>query len=295
MFSVYLRVPDAQRDSTIAELWEWNTTGITEEGDALRAFFEGDVDREALLKSMAAFDPVVAEEADHDWVRESQDQWEPLEVGQRWFLAPEWRSDATPEGRLRLSIYPGRACGTGRHPATRLCLQAIEQVLGPQDRVLDVGTGSGILAHAALLMGCAQVMACDIDHEASLVAKENFERVSVSVPLFTGSLRSVREGKFTCLVANLNEATLSNLSAEFRRVASDDTTVIVAGFREDEVESVSDSLGRPVVDRLEEEDWVCLVMRGPAAPPKPPKPSPFSAGSGHHRPQGAGPSHNYRR
>jgi ribosomal protein L11 methyltransferase len=295
MFSVYLRVPDAQRDSTIADLWEWNTTGITEEGEALRAFFDNKVDRDALLKSMAAFDPVVTDEADHDWVRESQDQWEPLEVGQRWFLSPEWRSDATPEGRMRLSIYPGRACGTGRHPATRLCLQAMEQVIRPEDRVLDVGTGSGILAHAAMLLGCAQVIACDIDHEATQVAKENFERVSIRVPLFTGSLRSVREGTFTCLVANLNEATLSNLSGESRRIAGDDTTLIVAGFREDEVETVSDALGRPVISRLEEDDWVCLVMRGPAAPPKPPKPSGFSAGSGHHQRPSTGPSHSYRR
>ncbi len=73
------------------------------------------------------------------------------------------RRQPTPPGRLRLEIYPGMACGTGRHPATQLCLQAIERYVRPGARVLDVGSGSGILSDAARLMGAASVIGCDID------------------------------------------------------------------------------------------------------------------------------------
>ena len=124
----------------------------------------GDLDAAALLQRFAEFSPELREEEPTDWERVTREAWPPLCVGERFYLVAPWDEAAvTPAGRLRLEIYPGMACGTGRHPATQLCLQAIERYVRPGARVLDVGSGSGILSDAARLMGAAQVIGCDID------------------------------------------------------------------------------------------------------------------------------------
>src|ERR1700738_1813831 len=88
---------------------------------------------------------------------------QPMTVGARFFLVPEWRDDPTPAGRFRIAVNPGQAFGTGVHETTRLCLEAIEEFVRPGSAVLDVGTGSGILARAAALLGAKRVYGCDVD------------------------------------------------------------------------------------------------------------------------------------
>ena len=83
----------------------------------------------------------------------------PMEVGEKFFLVPEWRDDAPPPGRFRITVNPRMAFGTGVHESTRLCLEAMEEFVRPGSDVLDVGTGSGILAKAADLLGARRVIA----------------------------------------------------------------------------------------------------------------------------------------
>lgn len=252
-------MPEAAKDGVIAELWEAGTTGITEESDSLRAFFDDDCDTAALERRFANYHPAIEPEEDRDWVKESQDRWEPFAVGERFFLVPEWRDDPAPEGRLRLTTYPGMACGTGTHPATQLCLIAMEKHLRAAESVLDVGTGSGILAQAAVLLGADRVAACDIEHDAALIALANFRKTGAGVGVFTGSLRSVRTGSFDLAVANLNAATLTRIGDEMKRVAS---RLILSGFREDEIDRVVRSLDVEIVDVLTLDDWACVVAGG---------------------------------
>jgi ribosomal protein L11 methyltransferase len=255
VISVWLSVPDEHRDRVIAELWEAGTTGITEEGDVLRAFFESEID----LGQFAQFQPHASLEDEHDWVKESQDQWEPFAVGERFFLVPEWRDDVAPSGRIRLTMHPGLACGSGTHPATRLGLIGLEKHLNPADRVLDVGTGSGILAAAATLLGAECVVGCDIEHDATEVARGNFMKDGVVVPVFTGSLRSVRSLSIDVVVANLNRVTLEYLRDDLRRVLRMGGLLIASGFRKDEMDGVASDW--QIVERMELDDWGGLVCR----------------------------------
>src|ERR1700691_3381836 len=145
MFSIEIACPPEQNDMLVAELWEEGSAGIVElEGGGLRAFFEDDADRAALAKRFHAVS--ARREKQRDWVAMSRATWEPLPVGERFFLVPEWRSDAAPAGRFRIAVNPGMAFGTGMHETTQLCLEALEAYVRPGARVLDVGTGSGILA-----------------------------------------------------------------------------------------------------------------------------------------------------
>jgi ribosomal protein L11 methyltransferase len=219
MYCLRLEVEPERVDTLLAELWEAGTAGVVEGDGFLEAFFDD-------LEAAARFGtPILA--ADRDWVRETEDAWPPLLVGEKFFVVAPWRREPTPPGRFRLEINPGMQCGTGQHPCTRLCLEAMEQLLRPGDRVLDVGTGSGILSIAAKLLGASTVVACDIDAE-----------VARGAAFFIGSVDAVRSGAFDLAVANISEIVIGDLKADFERVAP---RRILSGFQ--------DQAG----------DWTCLV------------------------------------
>src|SRR5258708_288964 len=173
MFSLEIDCDPEDRDLLIAELWEEGSEGIVELSPSLvRAFFDDPADRRALHARFPGARE--REEEQRDWVQSARDLLQPMEVGRRFYLVPEWRDDPAPDGRLRITINPGLAFGTGVHETTRLCMEALEEYLRPGMSVRDVGTGSGILAKAAKLLGAGNVTACDIDPVAVEIAGQGF-------------------------------------------------------------------------------------------------------------------------
>ena len=267
MISVSFRCPVARKDLLLAELYEAGTAGVVEDdmpdgACRLRAFF---ADRAGALAAAAQFGeyaPEVVEEEERDWVRISRELWAPRLVGERFYLVPEWRDDPAPAGRIRLVMPPGTAAGTGLHPATQLALRGLEQVVRPGDRVLDVGTGSGILAAAAERIGAALVIGCDIDAEAVAAAREYLRGTSGAL-LYVGSTRSLVSGEMDVVVANLNATTVLELRAEIARVLKRGGSAILTGFPTGEVPRMRAALGpRMAVSRiLEDSGWACLVAR----------------------------------
>lgn len=257
MFSVTFSVPVSERDELIAELWELGTAGITDDPDFLRAFFEEEsISPQDLEQRFEKYAPRIEVEEPYDWVQHARDQWRAFPVGIRFWMAPPWDESPPPEGRIRLSLRPGMACGSGIHPATQLCLRALKSRVHAAVSVLDVGAGSGILAEAAELLGSHSVIACDIDDEAVRIARANLQHSGVK--LFTGSLRSVRRGSVDLIVANLNATTLKALAAELQRIGP--PTLIVSGFREHETRSVTKAIGRTISDEMEQDDWACVIF-----------------------------------
>jgi ribosomal protein L11 methyltransferase len=249
MFSLLLRPSPDREDYLIAELWECGTTGIVEDENGVRAFFDRTSDPASLLNRFINFAPELRDEAPVDWTQVTRDAWPPMAVGQRFFLAPPWCVEATPPGRLRLPIYPGMACGTGRHPATQLALEAIEGHVRPGDFVVDVGTGSGILATAAGLVGAGCVVGCDIDPEAVAIANQR-----TSSPLFIGSAGAVRSGWANVVIANIDAASIEELADELGRIRKLDSTLILTGFPEWDIPE-----GFQAKKSLLREEWVCLI------------------------------------
>lgn len=266
MYVLRLHCRVAERDTLVAELHELGTLGIleTELPDfvlSLDAWFDQPFDSD----SLARHDPAWEQAPERDWIAESRRGWEPLAVGERLHLVPEWLDDPAPPGRVRLTVHPGAASGSGYSEATQLALEALERTVHADDAVLDIGTGSGILTAAAWLLGARRLFACDIDDTAARTAASNLAGDSIRAAIFAGSPRSIRTGAITLAVANLNAASLLANAAELTRVLAADGRLIVSGFRERRLRDVRrafESRGLPVRAETRRDDWRCLVLSG---------------------------------
>lgn len=261
MFSIDIECAQEDRDLTIAELWEASCTGIVELDAGLRVFFDDDT-RQTELQSR--FGGEIKPADTRDWVAFAHEYLKPIEIGQRIFVCPEWRDDPTPAGRIRIVVNAGLAFGTGAHETTRLCLEAIERHLKPGMTAVDVGTGSGILAEAAVKLGAGKVWANDNDPDAVAVARENFERAGVEVSLSIGSADAFPENLADIVVANISPAWIADLAADWMRILKTDGVAILSGFEANDIPRVSAALeaaGALIAGEFGEHEWRMLEAR----------------------------------
>jgi ribosomal protein L11 methyltransferase len=247
MFSLEIECDADDRDLLIAELWEQGSAGIVElDPRRVRAFFEDGADRDTILNLYPG--SRLRQEEDRDWVQAARDLLQPMEVGQRFYLVPEWRDDPTPAGRFRIVVNPGMAFGTGLHGTTQLCIEALEDYLKPGMTVLDIGTGSGILANASRLLGAGKVVACDLDPIA----------VRIAGNAFVGSVDAIASNSADLAVANISPQAIVALAPDFQRVLRAGGIVLASGFERHEVEQVSAALP-PVLEARHKGDWSLVV------------------------------------
>jgi ribosomal protein L11 methyltransferase len=254
MFSLEIECDADDRDLLIAELWEQRSAGVVElDARRVRAFFDDGANRDALLDLFPGASFRVEEQ--RDWVQSARDLLQPMEVGARFFLVPEWRDDPAPPGRFRIAVNPGMAFGTGVHETTQLCLEALEEFLKPGMRVLDVGTGSGILARAAGLLGAGKVYACDTDPVA----------VEIAGGGFVGSVDAVEAGSCDLVAANISPEAIVELAPDLVRVLRPGGVLLASGFELHEVERVKAALP-PAREVRQKRNWALIVAFAGAKP-----------------------------
>jgi ribosomal protein L11 methyltransferase len=248
MFSLEIECDPDDRDLLIADLWDHGSAGIVElDARRVRAFFEDDAGREELLRLFPGAGLRIEEQ--RDWVQSARDLLQPMEVGQRFFLVPEWRDDSAPEGRFRMVINPGMAFGTGVHETTQLCLEALEEFCRAGMDMLDVGTGSGILAKAARFLGAHRVYSCDIDPVAVRIAGDGF----------VGSADAVASGSVDLVTANINPEIIAQLAGDLRRVLRPGGVLLASGFESQDIGMGMTSLD-PVREVRRKGNWALLVV-----------------------------------
>ena len=252
MFSLEIDCDPEDRNLLIAELWEQGTAGIAELSPGrVRAFFEDSADRRTLLRQYPG--AVARTEEERDWVQSAHDLLKPMRVGSRFFLVPEWRDDPAPDGRFRITVNPGMAFGTGVHETTQLCIEALEEYLKPGMTVLDVGTGSGILAQAAELLGAGRVYACDTDPVAVEIAHAKLRQA------FVGSVDAVAQGSADIVVANISPEAIRALAPELLRALRPGGLLLASGFELAEVDKVK-ALLPPAREVRSKGDWALAVI-----------------------------------
>ena len=264
MYALRLRCRADEKDWLTTQLWERGTEGITEQelpdtSWMLEAFFDSKFD----ARGYAVFTPVWAEHAERDWAEAWKEAWEPISVGTRFYLVPDWRDDPAPDGRLRLTVHAGLASGSGYQAPTQLALEALEGSLHSHETFFDWGTGSGILASAARLLGATRIFACDVDHEAVRQARQNLRHDGVEAPLFTGTGRSLRPDCVDVLAANMNAAAILEWHTDIARVVKPGGRIILSGFKQRRARAIEAAffpLGFQRTAMLARDDWRCLVL-----------------------------------
>lgn len=196
-----------------------------------------------------------------------------LPGGDRLYVVPEWmRGEALPEGRTPLYLNPGLIFGTGSHGTTRLCLEGVERYVEPGDRVLDLGTGSGILAIAALLLGAREAVGCDIDPKAARVAAENasYNGVEESFRVYTGDvnrdqkLKQALAGQYQLVLANIIADVIIPLAAVAGDYLAPGGRFLTSGIIESRAADVAAALtanGFVIVETRTREGWVSYTAQ----------------------------------
>lgn len=235
---------------------------------AWRVCFAGAEDRDAAAVAIAALgldlDVAPIEMADDDWVARSQRTLTAIEAG-RFIVAPPWDVPSTiPQGRTLIVIEPSMGFGTGHHQTTRLCLSAISALDLTGRIVIDLGTGSGVLALAAARRGARQVRALDIDADAIEAAQRSAAlNDPAPVSFEVGDVFAHGSSPVDVVLANLTGAMLIKAASPIASLVAPGGRLVISGFVQDERAAVEAALDHAfaVVDHRQEDEWCAMVLR----------------------------------
>ncbi|MCL1828005.1 MAG: 50S ribosomal protein L11 methyltransferase [Oscillospiraceae bacterium] len=224
----------------------------------------------ARVRSRLGISPEISPADDGDWENNWRDFFKPSETGERLIIVPEWET-APPSGRTELRIDPGLLFGTGTHATTRLCLSAVEKYAVPGVRALDIGCGSGILAIAALVLGCDEAVCCDIDPAAITVVTRNAElndtakgkiRVLSGDILTDAGMRKAAGTGYKLITANITSDVIIPLCETVGSFTGKDAVFICSGIidgRDCDVSGALLSAGFSIIEHTSAEDWHCFT------------------------------------
>ena len=209
---------------------------------------------------------------DSEWENNWKQYYTPLEIGDSLLIVPAWESVEDTK-KIVLRLDPGLSFGTGKHATTRMCLEAVQELNMKGKRVLDLGSGSGILGIASLLLGAESVLACDVDPNAADAARENaalndlgdgrYETRTADI-LKDESAWNALGGDYDLVLANIVADVIIPLSAMVPAVLAKDARFLCSGIiegREAEVESALLDSGFTVEKHLQQEEWHCYLCR----------------------------------
>ena len=199
-----------------------------------------------------------------DWQNGWRKYYHPLEIGKRLAVVPSWQEYDT--DRVKLVLDPGLAFGTGGHETTSLCMEALDERVQGGERVLDIGTGSGILAIAALKLGAAVAEGVDIDPVAVRTAGENaaLNGVQDQLTVLVGDLSDKASGQYNIITANIVANAILSLAPAVPGLMADGAVFIASGIidtRKDEVIAGLEAAGLAVVEVKEKRGWECIVCK----------------------------------
>ncbi len=207
---------------------------------------------------------------EEDWANAWKNYYHVTHIGKRLVIRPSWREYVPTNDEVVLELDPGMAFGTGLHPTTRMCLEQIEQRMRPGMRVLDVGTGSGILALAAAKLGAASVYCIDNSSVAvkSALANAEMNHMSDRVNVVLGVLDEAEVDRLAAqcdlVLANIIARVIGSIASNLAQVLAPGGIVITSGIIEDrrhEAEEPLLSAGLKIIDQVIIDDWVTLVLQ----------------------------------
>lgn len=206
---------------------------------------------------------------EEDWATAWKQYYHPVKISERFTIVPTWEEYApVSTDELIIELDPGMAFGTGTHPTTVMCLQALEKVVSTGDTVIDVGTGSGVLSIGAAMLGAQKVHALDLDEVAVTAARENvaLNKVDDVVQVFHGNLLDTVKEPADVVVANILAEIIVTFTDDAFSIVKPGGVYVTSGIigaKKDEVKEALEKSGFAIEEVLMMEDWVAIVARRP--------------------------------
>ncbi|MEK4537475.1 50S ribosomal protein L11 methyltransferase [Peribacillus sp. FSL K6-1552] len=270
-----------ERENVFGEIYHLNPADYPDEGVLIKAYlpvnsFLGetvDAIKES-INNLLLFDidlgknvVSISEVNEEEWATAWKKYYNPVKISERFTIVPTWE-DYTPvsSDELIIELDPGMAFGTGTHPTTVMCIQALERTVQPGDLVVDVGTGSGVLSIAAALLEAKRVQSLDLDDVAVQSAKQNVElnnvqdRVSVS----QGNLLDGVNEQADVVVANILAEVIMRFTDDVAKVVKPGGYFIASGIIQPKKQDVKDAIiasGFTVEETILMEDWVAIIAK----------------------------------
>ncbi len=275
---VLIRIPSSFHDTLIQRLTNIAMClGVIEENDSLIAFFPETAELTSIRRELSIIQSLIEKSdlkfplsfdfsiiADQDWNESWKRGLVPLDVGNCFTIIPPWETPT--KGRVNLVIDPAMAFGTGHHETTRSCLVLMEKygITSNKNSFLDLGTGTGILAIAALKLGFRSVTAIDTDLIAVDAARKNIElNQAASIELRECSIGSLK-GEYDFIAANIISSVLELLAPLIAKHVKPGGIVILSGIlggQDDEVITAMTQAGLNLIERYPDGKWMSLVVK----------------------------------
>ncbi|WP_285765395.1 50S ribosomal protein L11 methyltransferase [Peribacillus sp. SI8-4] len=270
-----------ERENVFGEIYHLNPDDYPDEGVLIKAYlpvnsFLGetvDAIKES-INNLLLFDidlgkniVSISEVNEEEWATAWKKYYNPVKISERFTIVPTWE-DYTPvsSDELIIELDPGMAFGTGTHPTTVMCIQALERTVRPGDLVVDVGTGSGVLSIAAALLDAKQIQSLDLDDVAVQSATQNVElnKVQDRVSVSQGNLLDGVHEQADVVVANILAEVIMSFTDDVAKVVKPGGYFIASGIIQPKKQDVKDAItasGFTIEETVLMEDWVAIIAK----------------------------------
>ncbi|MGE7605477.1 50S ribosomal protein L11 methyltransferase [Peribacillus frigoritolerans] len=270
-----------ERENVFGEIYHLNPDDYPNEGVVIKAYlpvnsFLGDtIDAiKESINNLLLFDidlgknvVSISEVNEEEWATAWKKYYNPVKISERFTIVPTWE-DYTPvsSDELIIELDPGMAFGTGTHPTTVMCIQALERTVTPGDLVVDVGTGSGVLSIAAALLDAKRIQSLDLDEVAVQSAKQNVEinNVQDKVSVSQGNLLDGVNEQTDIVVANILAEVIMRFTDDVAKVVKPGGYFIASGIIQTKKQDVKEAIiasGFTVEETILMEDWVAIIAK----------------------------------
>ncbi|MCU6600543.1 50S ribosomal protein L11 methyltransferase [Peribacillus frigoritolerans] len=270
-----------ERENVFGEIYHLNPDDYPDEGVVIKAYlpvnsFLGDtIDAiKESINNLLLFDidlgknvVSISEVNEEEWATAWKKYYNPVKISERFTIVPTWE-DYTPvsSDELIIELDPGMAFGTGTHPTTVMCIQALERTVSPGDLVVDVGTGSGVLSIAAALLDAKRIQSLDLDEVAVQSAKQNVElnNVQDKVSVSQGNLLDGVNEQADIVVANILAEVIMRFTDDVAKVVKPGGYFIASGIIQTKKQDVKEAIiasGFTVEETILMEDWVAIIAK----------------------------------